>query len=73
MCATRVFVQGTSKNINAVSLATYLLRLDLFILADKGAWEALERDTLAILGSSITSSQSLDNFEANVSSVTRSG
>ena len=72
MCATRVFVQGTSKNINAVSLATYLLRLDLFILADKGSWKTLERDTLAGLGSLITSSQSVDNFEASVSSVSGS-
>lgn len=71
-CATRVFVQGTSKNINAVSLATYLLRLDLFIIADKGSWKTLERDTLAGFGSLITSSQSVDNFEASVSSVSGS-
>ena len=72
MCATRVFVQGNSKNINAVSLGTYLLGLDLFILSDEGLWETLGRDPLAGFGSLITSSQSVKNYEASVSFVKRS-
>lgn len=70
-CATRVFVQGTSKNIKTVCLSTYLLGLDLFILVDEGSRERLGRDTLAGFGSLITSSQSVDNFEASVSFVRR--
>ena len=62
MRATRVFVQGTSKNINTVSLATYLLGLDLFVLADEGSWERLGGYTLVGFGSLITSSQSVDNI-----------
>ena len=67
MCATRVFVQDKSKHIKSVSLATYLLGLDFFILTDEDTWEQLGRDTFAGFGSLITSSQSADNFEASVS------
>ena len=65
--ATRVFVQGISKNIKTVSLATYLLDLDLFILADEDCRKRLGRDNLAGFSSLITFSQPVDNFEASLS------